>query len=66
MLQRMKSSIGSGSIHFRINEAGNPLTPKLIGDAAYGEEDFVNRSLEALPKRYHDIHAFFHGGDEEF
>ena len=36
MLQGMKASVGSGSIHFRINEMGNPLSPHLIGDAAYG------------------------------
>ena len=66
MLQRMKSSIGSGSIQFRVNEAGDPLSPHLVGEAAYGEEDFVNRGLDALPKRYYDIQNLLHRGHEEF
>ena len=66
MLQRMKSSIGDGAIQFRVNEAGNPLSPHLIGEAAYGEEEFVQQSLDALPKRYYDIQSFIHGGHDEF
>ena len=66
MLQRMKSSIGDGSIQFRVSEAGNPLSPQLVGEAAYGEEDFINRSLDALPKRYYDIQSFVHAGHDEF
>ena len=66
MLQRMKSSIGDGAIQFRVSEAGNPLSPQLVGDAIYGEEDFINRSLDALPKRYYDIQSFVHAGHDEF
>ena len=66
MLQRMKGSIGNGSIQFRVSEAGYPLSPQLVGDAAYGEEDFINRSLDALPKRYYDIQSFVHAGHDEF
>ena len=66
MLHRMKASIGNGSIQFRTNEAGNPLSPHLIGEAAHGEEEFMRRSLDALPKRYYDIQSFVHGGYDEF
>ena len=58
--------MGDGSIQFRVAETGNPLSPHLIGEPAYGEEDFVKQSLAAMPKRYYDIQSFVHGGYEDF
>lgn len=66
MLQRMKKSVGNGSIQFRISEAGNPLSPHLIGEPAFGEDQFVQQSLDAMPKRYYDIQSLVHGGFEDF
>ena len=62
----MKSSVGNGSIQFRISEMGNPLTPHLIGEAAHGEDEFVRQSLNAMPKRYYDIQSYVHAGHDEF
>ena len=67
-LNNLKGKIGNGSIRFRINEAGNPLTPHLVGDSYMTDADYddVTRTLSGFPKRYYDIQSFFHGYDDEF
>ena len=63
----MKNAIGYGAIEFRHAEAGNPLAPRLIGEGYDSNDyDFVQKGLAAMPKRYFDIQALFHGSQEEF
>ena len=67
-LAQLMGEIGEGQIRFRLSEAGNPMGPHLINDQHLSAEsaDFVHHGLEALPKRYFDIQALYHGNDKEF
>ena len=68
MLRQMKNSIGSGEIRFRINQAGNPLSPQLVSDnhMSLADSEWVHKALLGMPQRYYDVQSLYHNGETEF
>ena len=62
LIWELQGVISNGEIRFRVNQAGNPLSPQLVSDSHLSEADadFVRSGLDALPRRYTDIMQLSH------